>query len=247
MLTLLFARAHENMLELFQNGLITIIKTPHITLVYYVFLALCAIVPYLLGSFNTAVFVTKRLVGEDVREKGSGNAGLTNTNRVYGARVALFVLLGDGLKALLSVLFAGLLFGMQYVFGFACSSIPYMAALFCVIGHVFPVFYRFKGGKGVLCTFVSALVLSPLVTLILFAIFALILVTTKYVSLGSVIAGVMYCFVLNRMMGLFSLFPDGLITLSTIAMGLLIVWCHRENIKRIMNKTESKFSFKKRR
>ncbi len=235
------------MIEFLQNGLIGSIQTPHINVLFYVFLLLCAIVPYLLGSFNTAVFVTKRLVGEDVREKGSGNAGLTNTNRVYGAKVAVLVLLGDGLKAVLAVLFAGLLFGMHYVFGFACSGIVYMAAFFCAIGHVFPVFYRFKGGKGVLCTFFSALVLCPLVTLILFLVFLLILVSTKYVSLGSVIAGVMYAFVLNRMMGLFGIFPDGLITLSTIAMGLLIVWCHRENIKRIMNKTESKFSFKKRR
>ena len=235
------------MIDFLQNGLLGTIQTPHIQVLFYISIFLCALIPYLLGSFNTAVFVSTHVLGEDVREKGSGNAGLTNTNRVYGSKVALLVLAGDALKAVVSVLLAWVLFGARFVAGFSGNSFAYMAALFCALGHVFPVFYRFKGGKGVLCTFFSALMLCPIVALVLFGVFALILGVTKYVSLGSVIAGLMYSFVLDRMLSLFGMIPDGLISLTTIAMGLLIIWCHRDNIKRIMNKTESKFSFKRKR
>ena len=235
------------MIGFLQNGLLGSIQTPHIITLYYIGIFLCALVPYLLGSFNTAVFVSTHVLGEDVRQKGSGNAGLTNTNRVYGSKVALLVLAGDALKAAASVAFAWFLFGTHYISGFSGNGFAYMAALFCVLGHVFPAFYHFKGGKGVLCTFVSALMLCPLVALLLFGVFALILGVTKYVSLGSIIAGLMYSFALDRTLSIFGMIPDGLISLSTIAMGLLIIWCHRENIKRMMNKTESKFSFKKKR
>ena len=238
-------RDNRYMLNFLQNGLLGTVQTPHIQVLFYISIFLCIAVPYLLGSFNTAVFVYTHILGEDVREKGSGNAGLTNTNRVYGGKVALLVLLGDALKTALSILFAGVLFGFYYVNGFSGNSFAYIAALFCMLGHVFPVFYRFKGGKGVLCTFISALILCPIVAGILICIFALILGVTKYVSLSSIIAGVMFPFVLDRTLSLFGMVPDGLIVLSTIIIALLVVWCHRENIKRIMNKTESKFSFKK--
>ncbi|MBP3436620.1 MAG: glycerol-3-phosphate 1-O-acyltransferase PlsY [Clostridia bacterium] len=234
------------MLDFIQKGLLYTLYGEFIPQnIFVICVVLCVFVPYLLGSFNAAVFVSKHIYKEDVREKGSGNAGLTNMKRNYGFKGALLVFVGDGLKTLLSILFAGLLFGMQYVsVGFSLNSFGYLAAFCCTIGHIFPLFYRMKGGKGVLCTGISAVVLCPVVALVLLVVFLGVLLLTKYVSLSSMIAAAMYPFILNRLMSLFcGVAPDGLMTLTTIITGVLVFFCHRENIKRLMNKTESKIKW----
>jgi glycerol-3-phosphate acyltransferase PlsY len=203
------------------------------------------VVPYLLGSLNTAVVVSRLLYGEDVRTKGSGNAGLTNMLRVYGKKAALWVLLGNVLKMVLSLLFTGLFLGFQYgPYAFSLNPFMYVAGTACIIGHIFPVYFRFKGGKGVLCTAAMVLVLSPIVFAVEIAIFILLLVVTHYVSLSSIVVGLGYPLILNRMMAFFG-YPvtDGMILLLSVLVGLLILYCHRSNIVRLKEHRENRFYF----
>lgn len=208
--------------------------------------AVCA-VSYLLGSINSAVLISTTLYKDDVRKHGSGNAGLTNMLRTFGGKAAGLTLLGDIVKTVLSVVFAGLLFGFQYVGGISVSGFCYVAGLMAVLGHIFPVYYGFKGGKGVLVTSAMALVLSPVVFAILLVLFIIIVYFSRYVSLGSVTVAVLYPIV---MQGYFAFSFDipympVFVTLSAITMAILIVWCHRENLKRIGDRTERKLSFGK--
>ncbi|MBO5756025.1 MAG: glycerol-3-phosphate acyltransferase, partial [Clostridia bacterium] len=182
----------------------------------------------------------------DVREKGSGNGGLTNMHRVYGKKAAALVLLGDMLKMALSLLLVGLFYGMGYnQFAFVTNPSLYIAGTACILGHIFPVFFKFKGGKGVLCTAVMALILSPIVFALLITVFILVVLVTKYISVGSMVAGLAYPVVLDRVLVFFGGVRDMRLTLLTILVALLIVFCHRGNIVRLLEKRENKFSFKK--
>jgi glycerol-3-phosphate acyltransferase PlsY len=205
-----------------------------------------AIIPYLLGSLNFAVIVSREKFHDDIRNHGSGNAGLTNVNRTYGLKAAGLTLLGDMLKSLLAVLFAALLFGFHYIDGISISEFCYVAGLFAVLGHVFPIYYGFKGGKGVLSTATVALVLAPIPFVILFALFIGIVAISKYVSLGSVCVATLFPVIVNGYIKVFlGGMPNGILSLSTIILAILVVWCHRENLKRISDRTERKLSFKK--
>jgi glycerol-3-phosphate acyltransferase PlsY len=150
------------------------------------------------------------------------------------------------LKSLLSVLFAALLFGFHYIDGISISEFCYVAGLFAVLGHVFPIYYGFKGGKGVLSTATVALVLAPIPFAILFALFVAIVAISKYVSLGSVCVATLFPVIVNGYIKVFlGGMPNGILSLSTIILAILVVWCHRENLKRISDRTERKLSFKK--
>ena len=232
-----------------QGLLLTLFPDGIPVLVYCIALFLTLGVAYLLGSVNSAIIVSKTFYGEDIRTKGSGNAGMTNMLRNYGGRAAVLTLVGDVMKTVLAVFIAGSVFGFLYVprAVVSISYICYLAGLFAVLGHVFPIYYNFKGGKGVLATSTVALMLSPFVFLILFAIFVLIVWTSKYVSLGSVTVAALYPVALN---GYFSFCfgqgsMHGLTALSTILLAILIVWCHRANLQRISQRTENKLSFGK--
>ena len=204
-------------------------------------IAICMIVPYLLGSINPAIIFSKLFYHDDVRSHGSGNAGTTNILRTYGKKMAALTFGCDFLKAAVSVIIGSLIYGKTI--GGA------IAGLFVIIGHMFPIYYKFKGGKGVLATASMALILSPIPFLILFLIFVLIVGTSKYVSLGSVTVAVLYPVVLSAY---FSFrFPamehplPGFAALTSIALAIIIVWCHRGNLVRISNRTERKISFGK--
>ena len=204
-------------------------------------------ISYLLGSVNSAIIISKVFYGEDVRTKGSGNAGTTNMLRNYGKLAALFTLLGDMLKTALSILLAGIVFGFWYVGPVSMSEMCYIAGLFSVIGHVFPIYYKLRGGKGVLSTATMALILTPPIAGMLILIFVAVVAFTKFVSLGSVIGVCLYPVVLN---GYFAVFFSGakplmLMVLSTIILAALIVWCHRSNLARISRGEENKLSFSK--
>ncbi len=213
---------------------------------------LCLVSGYLLGSINSAVVTSRILYRDDVRNYGSKNAGLTNMFRVYGARGALPTLVGDILKAVVAVLLGALLMGFGYVGGFALGGDAnlsfgvYISAIACVFGHVWPIFYRFKGGKGVLCSFISVLMLCPWIALLMLLIFILIVWATKYISLGSITAAALYPIFLAP---LFRAFFEGVaappfhITVFSLAIAVLVIYCHRANIKRLWNREESKFSF----
>ncbi len=195
---------------------------------------LCAVTAYLLGSLNFAIIISGRQYKQDIRNYGSKNAGMTNMMRTYGKKAAALTLLGDALKAV----FAGLI-------GYALLGQlgAYIAGCACVIGHMFPVFYKFRGGKGVVTTAASVLMCNPFVFLILLICFIAIVAGTRYISLGSVMCMLVYPFLLSAIdTWLLGGCPYVLFALLT---SVLVIFKHRENIKRLREGKENKFSFKK--
>lgn len=217
---------------------------------YLIFTVITIVSAYLLGSINSAIIISKTLYRDDIRKHGSGNAGLTNMLRTYGKGAAGLTLLGDIAKTAVAILISALFFGFNYVGGVSTGDgMCYIAGLFTVIGHIAPVYYKFKGGKGVLTTAVTALILSPIPFLILFVLFIAIVAVSKYVSLGSVIGAIFYPVMLRGYFAVVFSNTDrslpGLAALATIIIAIIVVWCHRGNLQRISEKTERKISFKK--
>ncbi len=192
-------------------------------------------IAYLLGSLNFAIILSAKEYHQDIRTFGSKNAGMTNMMRTYGKKAAALTLLGDALKAVVSALIGYVLLGM---FG------AYIAGLFCIIGHMFPVYYGFRGGKGVVTVAASILMCDPLVFLILFVFFVLIVLATKYISLGSIMCMLLYPIILDRVSRLLVGHTSPFIIIA-ILMAVLIIVKHHENIGRLLKGTESKFSFRK--
>ena len=196
---------------------------------------ICIIAPYLLGSMNFAIIISKLKYGSDIRQHGSGNAGMTNMMRTYGKSAAAGTLLGDALKAIISG-----------VIGYAAIGMygAYIAGMFCILGHMFPVYYKFKGGKGVVTAYASMLMCDPIVFAVLLVIFIIIVAFTKYISLGSIMCMLLYPVILDRLHKIIY-GVTGLYVVIAIFNAALIIFMHRENIKRLLNGKESKFSFKK--
>lgn len=197
-----------------------------------------AVVSYFLGCFNGAVIVSKYILHNDVRNHGSGNAGLTNFHRVFGGPLTFVVILTDALKAVLSVLLGMWLLG--YVIG---HGAPHMiivgklwAAIFCLLGHMFPCMFGFKGGKGVMSGGIIAIMVDWRVALVVWGGFIILVLLTRWVSLGSCWAG------LTFPIAIWFVYHDILCTVFGIICGGLLLWGHRANIKRLLNGTESKFS-----
>ena len=201
---------------------------------YIAAIVLCAVMGYLLGSINFAVVISRLKFHDDIRNHGSGNAGSTNMSRTYGKAAGLMTLLGDLSKAIVSVLIARLLMG---------EVVAYMTGMFCALGHAFPCYYRFKGGKCVAVTAAMALVLEPTVFLWLLLIFVVMVGFTKYVSLGSIMAALMYPVILHNLV--MTRQRGYLSVLFVVVIALLVLWLHRDNMKRLLNGKENKFSFKK--
>ena len=207
------------------------------------------LVPYLLCGINTAIIVTKIKSGKDIRDLGSGNAGLTNTLRTQGKAAAVFVLIGDILKGVLSIIIIHLLF--RYLTGIDTYShsdgwtwINYLSGIFAVIGHVFPVYYGFKGGKGILVTFASMLAINWIAGVAPFIVFVIVVAVSRYVSLGSIIAAAFYPFAV-LVLSLIQNDPCVWINFGLSAMiGAMLIFMHRENIKRLMTHTEKKLGQK---
>lgn len=194
---------------------------------------LCALTAYLLGSLNFALVLTNWLKKDDIRQYGSGNAGMTNMLRTFGKGAAAATLFGDAAKSALSAL-VGTVF---------CGEMgAYVAGLFCIIGHVYPVFFNFKGGKGVVASFTMILCLNPLVCLLLLILFVAIVALTKYLSLGSIMVMLVYPLLLYRL----SPEPNAIKLIFSIFIALFVVFLHRENIKRLLSGTENKFTLKTR-
>lgn len=210
---------------------------------------LVAAVAYFCGCFNGAVIISKYILRDDVRKHGSGNAGLTNFYRTFGGPLTLVVILCDALKAVVAVLVAvkvGGGFDPRLMPDFpldAASAAHYAvlfkcwAGLFCILGHMFPCMFRFKGGKGVLSGGVVAIMLDWRVALVVWGGFLLLAIVTKYVSLGSVYAGIAFPF------AVWFVFRDPAAAALALCCGGLLVWGHRANIKRLLHGTERKFSF----
>lgn len=210
---------------------------------------LAAALGYFLGSINFSIIIVQIVRGKDIRTMGSKNAGLTNTYRCCGPACAGLTLLGDVCKGVLAVALARMIAGFMKV-GLVPDNdvhyIGYVAAFFAIIGHIFPVYYGFKGGKGVLVGAASFLALDFRVFIALIAIFIVILAISKYVSLSSILAsayGPLAVFMMSLIVNGTS-FPRSLLYLIlSLPMSAVIIWKHRSNIERLLNNTESKFSF----
>ena len=219
-----------------------------------IFLAIliAAALGYLFGSINSAIITVRLLKHEDVRQFGSGNAGLTNTLRCFGKGCALLTLIGDLGKGVVAVLLSRLIANALTGGTADTYMIGCIAGVFAILGHVFPLYHGFKGGKGVLVGVSIFLVLDWRLFCILIGIFAVILLLSKYVSLASIIATAC-CPVVTFILQMWC--DGGRYTLSDILihmalecfMAALIIGSHHENIKRLKNGTERKLGEKKER
>ena len=195
-------------------------------------IVITAVIAYLLGNLNGAVVVSRIVAHEDVRTRGSGNAGLTNFTRNYGAHASVFVILIDVGKAVAACLIGGLLLKR---FGHYADGVV-LGGLFVILGHDFPALLGFKGGKGILSGVTVALMLDWRIGLFVFSIFLVAYAISKYVSLGSVLSagafGPIYAFVH---------WGEGWFPICVgFVLSALIVWMHRSNIVRLVKGEERK-------
>ena len=203
---------------------------------------LLAAVAYLLGCFNGAVIVSKYILLDDVRRHGSGNAGLTNFYRTFGGALTFAVILCDVLKMAAAV-WAGQLLLRYWGGGFWAREATmflyakYWAGLFCLLGHMFPCMFRFRGGKGILSGGTLAILIDWRIALVVWGGFLLLFLLTRYVSLGSVFAGVSFPFLS------WYCYPDPVVVILAFCAGGLVVWKHRENIQRLVQGKERRFHF----
>ena len=193
------------------------------------------ITAYLLGNISTSYIVAKRLAGVDIRTQGSGNAGSTNVLRTLGKKAGALTFIGDVLKGLIAVLIARLI---AYGVNLDDTTCAYIAVVAVVLGHNYPVFLGFKGGKGVATSLGSMLGMNPLVALLCLGFFIIIVAITKYVSLGSILG-----IGLSPVIMMINHNTKGV--LVTLFLTISVVITHKENIKRLLNGTERKLGQKK--
>lgn len=223
----------------------------------YIIAILTAIIAYLIGSVSGAILISKRVDGDDIRTKGSKNAGTTNMLRIYGKKAAVFTLLIDVLKGVIAVLIgiavdyfvADFLMVSNLMLtdsqgGFLIGNIRYIASIFVMLGHDFPIYFGFKGGKGVATGLGAVLAIDYKVALIVLVAALLIMVITRYVSLGSVAAAVIYPCVAAAFMAGSGEF-NAVYLICAVILAVLIIAKHHTNIQRLLNGTENKLFSKK--
>ncbi|HVG14084.1 MAG TPA: glycerol-3-phosphate 1-O-acyltransferase PlsY [Chitinophagaceae bacterium] len=196
---------------------------------------LLILLAYLIGSIPTSVWVSKQFFGIDIREYGSGNAGATNTFRVLGARWGTFVMIADMLKAIIAVKIAFFL-PDAYEYELYLINMQVGLGLAAVVGHIYPVWANFRGGKGVASLFGMVLGIQPNVALCCVGIFLIVLYVTRWVSLSSILAGIAFpiliLIVFNE--------PEHLYRVFAVTVSLLVLYTHQKNIRRILRGDESK-------
>ncbi len=217
-----------------------------ITITIPVILALVIglVVAYILGSIPSAVWIGKSFYGIDVREKGSKNAGATNTIRVLGLLPGIFVLCIDAFKGWFAI-YLSRYFGMEIANSEYMILYQLLIGVFCVIGHALPIFAGFKGGKGVATMLGIVIGLFLKIIPLVLAVFVVVFILSHYVSLSSMSAAVSFplfycirCVVIDEKINVIEL-------AFAILVALFILWTHRKNIKRLLNHEEPKFKFKK--
>lgn len=193
---------------------------------------------YLLGSLNTAVIVGK-IYGMDIRSHGSKSAGLTNTLRTLGKAAAVFVLLGDIVKGIIACLI-GLLLGVYFYSGGSMDSVSLLVAgAGAVIGHNWPIYFRFKGGKGALTAVAVLFMIDWVMGLLCLGFFVIIIALTRYVSLGTILATMLIAAI-----SFIPVFGHTLyVTIFVCLLALMVIFRHRENIQRLLSGTENKLTF----
>lgn len=213
-------------------------------------IAAVAVASYFLGCCNSALILSKYILRDDVRNHGSGNAGLTNFYRVFGKKMVVWVIIGDLLKAIIACNLGGLL--LWDVFSACMQNMDAAAAvaaatalgkliggIFCMLGHSFPCMFGFKGGKGVLCGAGVILCMDWRIALICLGVFGILVAATRWVSLGSMVAAILFpinCWVIYHSIP---------VVILAIIAGALIVVRHKDNAKRIVEGKENKFEIKK--
>lgn len=217
--------------------------------VYISAIVISALIGYLLGSVNSAIITVRLLKHQDIRTMGSCNAGLTNTLRCCGKTCAVITLAGDLLKGVVAVVLSRWICS-EFSAGLAPDNdthyIGYIAGFFAIIGHVFPIYFRFKGGKGVLVGVSTFIAVDAKVFLLLIVIFAIVLSISKYVSLASVIATALAPVATFFLAWVNNGFGKSLLyAVMTIPMAFVIIFMHRGNIERLKNGTERKLSVHK--
>lgn len=205
-------------------------------------IAVLIILAYLIGSIPTAVWISKRFYGIDIREHGSGNAGATNTFRILGAKTGTIVMIGDMLKGFAAVKLS-LLSPFPWQDSVQMTNLQVVLGLVAVLGHIFPIWAGFRGGKGIATLFGMILAIQPLVAVSLVGVFLLMLFLTRYVSLSSITASLAFplliLFIFRE--------PEISYRLFAIATACLVVLTHHKNIGRLLNGSESKVGlFRKR-
>ena len=210
-------------------------------------LVLSAVIAYFCGCFNGAVIVSKYILRDDVRNHGSGNAGLTNFFRTFGGPLTFVVILCDVLKAVIALLVSKWLFYSGFTIFISADATAaywdtfakYWAGLFCLLGHMFPCMFHFKGGKGILSGGTIAIMIDWRVAVVVWGGFLLLTILTRYVSLGSLWSGASFPFIT------WYCYPDPAIIVLGFLLGGLVVWKHRTNIQRLLAGNENKLSFHK--
>ena len=201
-------------------------------------LVITAAAAYFLGCFNGSILVSKLFFHEDIREKGSGNAGLTNFFRIYGGKCVGIMLVIDISKTVLAILLG------KAVFAYFLQRPElgqYWTSLFVILGHCFPCMFSFRGGKGVLCSGTMLIMLDWRIAVVGFGLFVLSVLLTRYVSLGSVLAAVSFPF---TTFWVFHKSPDfPWIMAIGVFLAAFVIWAHRANIRRLLTGKENKFSF----
>jgi glycerol-3-phosphate acyltransferase PlsY len=198
------------------------------------YITLFLFVAYLLGSIPTSVWIGKFFYNIDVREFGSGNAGATNTFRVLGKKAGIPVLIIDILKGTAAV-------SLSFLSGFQMET-PFFTnfqiglGIAALIGHIFPVFAGFRGGKGVATILGVVICITPISCCVALLVFLTVLLITRYVSLGSIMAGISYPIILN--LGMHN--TDIILVVFSILTAVLLVITHRKNIVRLVNKQEAR-------
>lgn len=218
-----------------------------------------AVVSYLIGSVNSSIIISKIVMGRDIRESGSGNAGATNMLRTMGKKYAVITLIIDILKGVIAILIAKLVGAYFFaepaiptgnsdywseIAAFKAWSPEYIAGICAVLGHNFPIFFGFKGGKGVATSLGVVLMLDWKIGLIVLAVALIIMALTRYVSLGSITAGIVYM-ALNIIFMIKDAVFNPVQLICVIILGGLLIARHHANIGRLLRGEESKLGQKK--
>ena len=201
-------------------------------------IVIVAVCSYLLGSVSWSVIISKLFYHKDVRDFGSGNAGMTNILRTFGKKAAVAVTIGDFAKSIITVSLSRMVF--EHFFGSLWFDVGYIAGIFTILGHLFPLYFHFKGGKGVLTALGMVLVINWRVFVIILVIVIPILIFVKIVSVASLIGAVLYPIVTYFVLS-FSGKPVFMDVACSFIIGLIVIYMHRVNIKRLINGTEFRF------
>lgn len=221
----------------------------------FILILIISIISYLIGCINTSLAITKILkIGSDIRSVGSGNAGFTNVLRTMGKKMAIFTFIGDFLKGILAVWITVVIVTSNQAFQNnenLILSAKYISGMMCVIGHIYPCFFKFKGGKGVLTAWATMFLIDWRVAVVLITVFLITLLISKIISLASIMAAVSYpvstfviCFFGDYLVtkNLYDmLFP----TIASLIVGALVIYKHKSNIIRLLNGKEIKISVHK--